>query len=183
MQFKNLDDLVISIAPGQDAVPKYILMDNDFEVLAFPDLFPGGFGGFDVLTPRDREINLRCYVNQRLLNKDPRFNQNSEYIFAFQYATEIKQLRTDMQMALKRRCSEGRNINAGDMRNFEKVNQLIWKDTAYKFMKNVRGTPAFWQSQLLDTLAILRTFGTPTWFISLSSAEFLWPEFIQAVGK
>ena len=183
MQFKNLDDLVISIAPGQDAVPKYILMDNDFEVLAFPDLFPGGFGGFDVLTPRDRDINLRRYVNQRLLNKDPRFSQNSEYIFAFQYATEIKQLRTDMQMALKRRSSEGRKINAGDMRNFEKVNQLIWKDIAYKFMKNVRGTPAFWQSKLFDTLAMLRTFGTPTWFISLSPAEFLWPEFIQAVGK
>ena len=50
-------------------------------------------------------------------------------------------------------------------------------------MKNVRGTPAFWQSQLFDTLAMLRTFGTPTWFISLSPAEFLWPEFIQAVGK
>ena len=77
MQFKNLDDLVISIVPGQDVVPKYILMDNDFEVLAFPDLFPSGF---DVLTPRDREINLRRYVNQRLLNKDPRFSQNSEYI-------------------------------------------------------------------------------------------------------
>ena len=183
MQFKNLDDVVISIAPGQDAVPKYILMDNDFEVLAFPDLFPGGFGGFDVLTPRDREINLRHYVNQRFLTKDPRFSHNSEYIFAFQYATEIKQLRTDMQMALKRRSSEGRNINAGDMRNFEKVNQLIWKDIAYKFMKNVRGTPAFWQSQLFDTLAMLRTFGTPTWFISLSPAEFLWPEFIQAVGN
>ena len=88
-----------------------------------------------------------------------------------------------MQMALKRRSSEGRNINAGDMRNFEKVNQLIWKDIAYKFMKNVCGTPAFWQSQLFDTLAMLRTFGTPTWFISLSPAEFLWPEFIQAVGK
>ena len=88
-----------------------------------------------------------------------------------------------MQMALKRRSSEGRNINAGDMRNFEKVNQLIWKDIAYKFMKNVRGTPAFWQSQLFDTLAMLRTFGTPTWFIRLSPAEFLWPEFIQAVGK
>ena len=183
MQFKNLDDVVISIAPGQDAVPKYILMDNDFKVLAFPDLFPGGFGGFDVLTPRDREINLRHYVNQRFLTKDLRFSQNSEYIFAFQYAAEIKQLRTDMQMALKRRSSEGRNINAGDMRNFEKVNQLIWKDIAYKFMKNVHGTPAFWQSQLFDTLAMLRTFGTPTWFISLSPAEFLWPEFIQAVGN
>ena len=55
-------------------------------------------------------------MNQRLLNKDPQLSQNSEYIFAFQYATEIKQLRTDMQMALKRRSSEGRKINAEDMR-------------------------------------------------------------------
>ena len=49
--------------------------------------------------------------------------------------------------------------------------------------EKVHGTPAFWQSQLFDTLAMLRTFGTQTWFISLSPAEFLWPEFIQAVGK
>ena len=88
MQFKNLDDLVISIAPGQDAVPKYILMDNDFEVLAFL-IYSWWFLVVDVLTPRDRDINLRHYVNQRLLNKDPRFSQNSKYIFAFQYATEI----------------------------------------------------------------------------------------------
>ena len=35
----------------------------------------------------------------------------------------------------------------------------------------------------MDTLAMLRSFGTPTWFISLSPAEFLWPEFTQAVGR
>ena len=27
-------------------IPKYILLDNDFEVLAFPDLFPYGGGGY-----------------------------------------------------------------------------------------------------------------------------------------
>ena len=30
---------------------------------------------------------------------------------------------------------------------------------------------------------MLRIFGTPTWFISLSPAEFLWPEFIRAIGR
>ena len=183
IEFIHPDEIAFSIAPGQDAIPKFILMDKDFEVLAFPHLFPKGEGGHDVRTPREREICPRRYINQRLLNKDSRFSQNIEYIFAFQYATELKQLRSDMDIALKRRCTDGKKITVATMRNFQKVNQMIWKDIAYKFMKNTRGTPAYWSVQLYDTLAMLRTFGTPTWFISLSPAEFLWPEFMQAVGR
>ena len=183
VQFMNPDEVAFSIAPGQDAIPKFILMDNDFEVLSFPNLFPKGEGGYDVTTPRTRDICLRRYINQRLLNKDSRFSKSIEYIFAFQYATELKQLRTDMNIALKRQRTDGRKITAGDMRNFQKVNQMIWKDIAYKFMKKIRGTPSYWTVALYDTLAMLRTFGTPTWFISLSPAEFLWPEFMQAVGR
>ena len=48
MQIEDLDEAVFSIAPGQNSFPKYILMDHDFEVLSFPDFFPGGFGGFEV---------------------------------------------------------------------------------------------------------------------------------------
>ena len=183
VQFIDPDEVAFSIAPGQDAIPKFILMDDDFEVLSFPNLFPKGVGGHEVSTPRERDICLRRYINQRLLNKDPRFSKSIEYIFAFQYATELKQLRTDMDMALKRQRTDGRKITAGDLRNFQKVNQMIWKDIAYKFMKKIRGTPSYWTVALYDTLAMLRTFGTPTWFISLSPAEFLWPEFMQAVGR
>ena len=88
-----------------------------------------------------------------------------------------------MDMALKRQHTDGRKIIVGDMRNFQKVNQMIWKHIVYKFMKKIRGTPSYWTVALYDTLAMLRTFGTPTWFISLSPAEFLWPEFMQAVGR
>ena len=183
IEIENLDEAVFCIAPGEDSVPKYMLMDDKFEHLAFPDLFPGGYGDFHVNLVRERELNLRRNVNQRLLNKDPPFSQNMEYIFAFQYATEIKQLKLDMQMALKRHTNEGKRVNAGDLKNFQTVNQMLFKDIAYKFMKKVRGTPSFWQSQLMDTLAMLHSFGTPTWFISLSPAEFLWPEFTQAVGR
>ena len=137
VQFINPDEVAFSISPGQDAIPKFILMDKDFEVISFPHLFPKGEGGHDVTTPRERDICLRHYINQRLLNKDPRFSKSIEYIFAFQYATELKQLRTDMAMALKRQCTDGMKITAGDMRNFQKVNQMIWKDIAYKFMKKI----------------------------------------------
>ena len=186
MQIEDLDEAVFSIAPGQNSIPKYILMDNKFEVLSFPDFFPEGFGAYNMEEeeePREQEIKLRHYINQRLLNKDAKFSQNAEYIFAFQYATEIQQLQGAMNMALKRKTTQGRRVNAGDLRNFNTVNQLIWKDIAYKFMKQIHGTPAYWQQQLYDTLAMLCTFGTPTWFLSLSPAEFLWPEITQAVGK
>ena len=75
VQFMNPDEVAFSIAPGQDAIPKFILMDNDFEVLSFPNLFPKGEGGYDVTTPRTRDICLRRYINQRLLNKDSRFSK------------------------------------------------------------------------------------------------------------
>ena len=38
VQFTDPDEVAFSIAPGQDAIPKFILMDKDFEVLAFPNL-------------------------------------------------------------------------------------------------------------------------------------------------
>ena len=33
-------------APGENNIPKYILPDEDFEVLAFPGFFPYGEGGY-----------------------------------------------------------------------------------------------------------------------------------------
>ena len=46
VQFENLENQIYQCAPGENNFPKYILLDNDFEVLAFPDLFPYGGGGY-----------------------------------------------------------------------------------------------------------------------------------------
>ena len=55
-------------------------------------------------------------------------------------------------------------------------------EQAYKFLKNVRGSPAYWQDQLYDILAMLQILGIPTWFLTLSAAHLHWPEMIQAVA-
>ena len=40
VQFENLENQIYQCAPRENIIPKYILLDNAFEVLAFPDLFP-----------------------------------------------------------------------------------------------------------------------------------------------
>ena len=37
VQFENMENQIYQCAPGENNIPKYILLDNDFEVLAFPD--------------------------------------------------------------------------------------------------------------------------------------------------
>ena len=184
VQFDDVEQVAFSIAPGEDGIPKFILLDDDFEVLAFPNLFPGGFGGYDTTEPRPSNLTLRSYIHQRLRNKDTRF-QDTEYIFSHQYAVELKQLRSEIRINLKKSKAGGDHgrVNAGRLRNFETIGRLIIDDLALRFMANVRGTPAYWQKQLFDILAYLRTFGTPTWFLTLSPAEFLWPEILQAIGR
>ena len=102
LQIDDLEEAVFSIAPGQNSVPKFILMDHDFEHLAFPIYFPGRYGGYDVLEPRKTKLDLGRYVNQRLLNVKAHFSQDLDFIFAFQYATELQQLKSEMNIALKK---------------------------------------------------------------------------------
>ena len=64
----------------------------------------------------------------------------------------------------------------------EVVEKLVRNEQAYKFLKNVRGSPAYWQDQLHDVLAMLQTLGIPTWFLMLSATDLHWPEMIQGVA-
>ena len=100
LQINNLEDAVYSVAPGEGNTLQYILMDHNFEVLAFPDLFPTGRGGYDTVDVRETDLLLCQYYQQRLLNVDGRFAKDIEYIACAQYSTELKQLKSDANIAL-----------------------------------------------------------------------------------
>ena len=88
---KTWENQIYQCAPGENNIPKYILLDNDFEVLAFPDLFPYGSGGYHS-AKRKVKLPIRKYFQQHLLNVDGRFAQNIEYLFCAQYIADIKQI-------------------------------------------------------------------------------------------
>ena len=98
VQIDNLEKEIYQCAPGENSAPKYMLLDN-FEVLAFPDLFPYGKGGC-ISAGRPMKLGIRKYFQQRLLNCDGRFAKNMEYIFCAQYISDIKQIQSDANMAV-----------------------------------------------------------------------------------
>ena len=99
VQFDNFENQIHQCAPGENNIPKYILLDNDFEVLAFPDLFPYCNGGYHSAN-RKVKLPIRKYFQQCLLNVDSRFAQNIEYLFCAQYIADIKQIESVATLAI-----------------------------------------------------------------------------------
>ena len=86
-------------APGKNNIPKFILLDDNFEVLAFPDLFPDGTGAYH--SPNGPECLGIWKYFQRLLNVDIHFVQNIEHLFCAQYIADIKQIQSDAYLAIQ----------------------------------------------------------------------------------
>ena len=80
VQYDNMENCIYNCAPGENNIPKYVLIDDDFELLTFPDLFPYGCGGYNY-TDRNVKLSIRKYFQQCLLNVDGHFAENMEYIF------------------------------------------------------------------------------------------------------
>ena len=56
------------------------------------------------------------------------------------------------------------------------------KPCSLQILRNIWGSPPYWQHELHDVLAMLRCIGIPTWFLTLSAADLHCPEMIQAVS-
>ena len=101
VQIDNIENHIYQCAPGQNNTPQYLLLDDNFEVLAFPDLFPYGQGGY-FSSHRKVKLGICKYFQQRLLNVDGCFAQSMECIFCTQYIyiSDIKQIQSDANMAI-----------------------------------------------------------------------------------
>ena len=100
IQLDNLENHVFQCAPGEHNISKYILLDTDFEVLAFPDLFPYGYGGY-YSEGGPKNLGICKYFQQCLLNVDVRFAQNIEYLFCAQHIVDLKQIQSDADLAIR----------------------------------------------------------------------------------
>ncbi|TNN62775.1 putative ubiquitin thioesterase L96 [Liparis tanakae] len=185
LQEEGSADKTYSVAPAENEKPRAFLLDELFEELANPSKYPHGRGGLS--TKRPKTITPRKYFNQRLLDADGRFAKDIDYLLAAQYTVESKQIRDNLQISMRQTQGityQNRPINAGFFKSSENVQAMIRTDTAFRFLKNVRGSPAYWKTTLLDLLAMVRQLGTPTWFLTISSGHAVarsHPEHRQAV--
>ncbi|XP_030832522.1 uncharacterized protein LOC115920595 [Strongylocentrotus purpuratus] len=173
---------IICCAPCEGRSPVSILQDESNEAKCFPVLFPKGQPTFH--DRRDEKITLGRYLHNRLMHVDNRFAQNTDYIFYAQYIYEIQQVISQVSIALRQspnKKDDSSSITASDLKDAEKVKKILKSDKGYKFLKQIRGTPPFWQKTQKDVLAMVRQLGKPTWFASFSSADMRWPELMNTL--
>ena len=178
-------DKEISFAPGEHEKPLPLLSDTNFEELANPDKYPDGRNA--LTADRPKQIDARRYFNQRLLDVDGRFARSIEYLLSAQYATESKQIYGNINHFAFRRVQgrhyQGNKITAGLVKDASKMRELVRADHAYKLFKNVRGSPAYYQTLFYDVLAMMRQLGLPTWFFTVSAADMQWPDLLQTISR
>ena len=69
---------------------------------------------------------------------------------------------------------EGNRLNAAFCRGGGDLTNMISNDKAYKFLKDIRGTPAYWSQAQHHMMGMLRQRGKATWFLTLWAADMKW---------
>ena len=78
---------------------------------------------------------------------------------------------------------KGKKITAGDLKCLVAVNKLIQLDEGFRVLRNVRGSPAYFDRCKKDLFAMIRQLGNPTWFCSFSAAETRWHHLLKLLGR
>ena len=170
---------IVSVAPAEGEKPLSIMTDIGFEAMSNPDKFCYGDGIFS--TDRPRKLTYRRYFSQRLLDVDGRFARDLDYLFVAQYIVEANQVSSDTNNFIWRQ-KPSRQFTAAQAKDDAFINQYVRANKAYSFMKNIRGSPPYYQRTFYDLLAMIRQLGTPTWFFTLSAADMKWPDMIQTIA-
>ena len=172
---------VYNIAPGENKHPVSFMMDKNCEELAFPVLFPKGEFGYTV--ERDVELSPVKYFNARLLHHSARFATNPEYLFFAQFIIEQKKVSDSINIALKK--IHGQPLTASQIRSIDAQNlqNLICQDQAYLFLRQIPGSPPYWQRFMYEVIAMVKQLGIPTWFMTLSCADLRWPELFLIIAR
>ena len=158
---ENIDSSrdIICVAPAEGEKPLNIMTDSNFEAMSNPDKFPFAKGTFS--SERPKKLTYRKYFNQRLLDVDGRFARDLDYLFVAQYIVEAKQVLDDgNNFACRQKPS--RQFTAAQARDQTVLSQYVRKDKAYSFMKNICGSPPYYQHTFYDLLAMIRQLGTLT---------------------
>lgn len=107
---------------------------------------------------------------------------NPEYLFFAQFIVEQKKISDSINIALTK--VHGQSLTASHLKsNVQSLKNLIFQDQAYLFLRQIPGTPPYWQKFMYEVVAMVKQLGIPTWFMTLSCADLRWPELFQIIGK
>ena len=160
----------LNFAPGEGKIPTNILKEDDWDVKSFPNLLPSGRNGLHQKRVI-KGLTDQQYFEQRLKNRDTRFEQCTPFVFAALAYIEEKQLQ--------------RNIGISGFRGKktlgEKGERSYTLNDGFAVFDNIKGTPRYWSKAKMEMIAKLENFGPFHLFYTLSCGDMRWDENFSSI--
>ncbi|XP_033756117.1 uncharacterized protein LOC117338862 [Pecten maximus] len=177
----NLDtNKELVFAPGEGQQPIGLYHDEDAEVLSFPSIYCAQ----KRLKNNERQtpVSYSDLAKWELRSVDRRAAASVPNIFFKLNKIQRKQVADKVNLAIRRKKSDGNKITASDAQNPEIADKIVSLNEGYYIFRTLRNSPAYLSSRKKDVFAMIRQIGLPTWFMSLSSADTRWNELLKTLA-
>ena len=155
MEDKELEkEQEYTFAPGQGQQPLSVFRDTNSEELAYPNIFVG----CRRLSNNERKVPVYYseICKSELKCKDRRVAQDRDNLFFKVKKLQMKMLLDKVQIAVRKCKDSDIHLNAGLLKDPKQVQNIIFEDIEYRFMKNIRGSPSYFEQTTKDLFAIIR---------------------------
>ena len=173
-------DSGLRLAPAEGYSPTSILFDKNSEYLAFPKIY----GGYK-LNPRHDGLDIPYseVAKSIVMRYDRRVAERGDYLLYIAKKLELIKLKSNIAICLRKKYTSENKVTAKQLLNGSYVSGLIQHNDGFKILKNIRSSAAHWQNEKVKLLAMIRQFGLPTLFITLSAADTRWPELLVELSR
>jgi hypothetical protein len=170
---------VYTFCPAEKNQPLSIFMDTYSEELAFPNIFMGSS------RPKNHEVKIQYskIVKSELQRSDRRVARCVNNIFFKLKKVQMQAVTGQVNVAVCKQKTGGKYMTAGQLRDQGGIEKLIQHDNGYQILKQLRGSPPYWESAQKDLMAMIRQLGPATLFVTLSAAETRWPHLLKLLAQ
>lgn len=153
--------------------------NKDRDHMCFPHIFILGKGGF--YDERKVRILPAQYPKWILKNKNPIARRDIPYLFSLENNKDIKGL--DYSIFASLRATKMPVINKELLLDKLNNNDPVLESKLTSYFGNITGSKEYWNFKMNDLEVIDENLGPATFFITLSSAEYFWPECKEFIAK
>lgn len=183
--------------------------EQNLEALAFPWLYPDGANHVNETVTRVKPVTKTNYVKTRLHHWRGEFEKDINWVFFWVSLLQHDRLFNSVQIALTNRTRIGKfgisssrvqpvesqpappdaDGNFTDIEHF-RVKDLLNSDVnpdiqscSWSFMRNIRGTPAYWYNIRETLYCFMENMGPASWYLTLSANDLNWVDMAMALDN
>ena len=169
------EEKYLRIAPGEKNLPHSLVFDEHAEELSFPSIYLGQFRKF-----RDGvQVTPYMIATSELRRSDRRAVTPYHVLYVAMKIMRLR-VRDSLTVAFKH-VGKDTKITRKQIEDEDYINNCV--ETNLAFLRSIPNSMWYWADKKKNLFAMIRQFGKPTVFLTVSANEIGWTDLLQLLYK